>query len=38
MGFSAEKARTLVSYIDIKIKYHKPISKELKQLVTKYEK
>ena len=36
MGFGAERARTLISYIDIKIKYNKPISKELKKLIKKY--
>lgn len=36
MGFSAERARTLVSFIDMKIKYTKPHSNELKQLMVKY--
>lgn len=36
MGFSTERARTLVSYIDLKIKYNKPISNELKKLINKY--
>lgn len=36
LGFSAERARTIVSYIDMKIKYKKPLSSELKQLLLKY--
>ena len=36
MGFSTERARTLVSYINMKIKYTKPLSNELKLLLLKY--
>ena len=36
MGFSAERARTLVSFIDMKIKYKKPLPNELKRLLLKF--
>ncbi len=36
MGFSPERARTLVSYINLKIEYKKPLPNDLKDLIKKY--
>ncbi len=38
MEFSVERTRALVNYINLKIKYKKPMSKKLKKLVIKYNK
>ena len=38
MGFGVERARSLVSYINIKIEYKKPISNKLKELIIRYKK
>ncbi len=35
MGFGVERARTLVNYIEMKIKYKKPISNELRNRIKK---
>lgn len=37
MGFkSKENARRMIAYVDFKIRYKKPLSKKLKELISKY--
>ena len=38
MEFGVEQARSLVNYINIKIKYKKPLSKKLRELILNYKK